>query len=190
MNEVINTVNSATKTLISFSNNSIRNTIYTTNSINNPNFISDTNFAIFTNIAHKSIFSSNRNIFKFWIVSVFKCRTKVSLYIVRMYPFASLNVLCSMTNWIAILNDVFPFFNVNKGHFMAPVDIVNCFYTEDFFASSNITKGYNNVIIIIYLNSIVCIHIFLRIYLIMLKPFQLQKQHRCLRYCISGLQQL
>ena len=105
------------------------NAVYTTDSRNNPNLVS---YAYVTVLADISLESAvlNRNV-EFLIngiVCIFKCSCKIGLEVVLVYPFASLEILGSMTDRVAILYNVLAFFLVCEKNLMSGRSILQQLY--------------------------------------------------------------
>ena len=92
---------------------SFGNTVDTAYGRYNPYLVAYTNVTIFAGISLKGsllVFDIKRLVYR--VVCVFKRSAKIGLEIVFVDPVTCLQVLTGMTDGIAVLNDVFPLFDI------------------------------------------------------------------------------
>jgi hypothetical protein len=91
------------------------NLVHTTNGINDPNLVSDTNVAIFTNVAHKgTVGGACGGIVELRIIRILKVARKIGLYVMSMNVLPCLNIAGSVSDGIAILYDILAALDVTE----------------------------------------------------------------------------
>jgi hypothetical protein len=97
----------------------LRNLIYATNGVYDPNLVADANVAILANIAHKvALLCRALGFVEARLIGVLKVAGEICLYIMCMHVLACLNVAGSITDGIAVLDDILTLLDIAEGVFM------------------------------------------------------------------------
>jgi hypothetical protein len=102
----------------------LRYFINASNGVYDPNFISDTNVSVLTNITHKgTVGRSGRSIIKLRSIAILKVAGKIGLYIMCMNVLTLLYVTGSVTYGVAVLDDIFSTLDVSESILVAVIKI-------------------------------------------------------------------